>query len=120
MVGALSLLLAANLLFHLEALEIAPTADIGRRLGVAMLLLMISLIGGRIIPSFTRNWLAKQDAAELPASFGIPDRVALAAHGAGTRLLGRGCSGDLQRTPAHRGRHRSSNSSLRVGADSRR
>jgi uncharacterized protein involved in response to NO len=79
MVGALSLLLAANLLFHLEALEIAPTADIGRRLGVAMLLLMISLIGGRIIPSFTRNWLAKQEAAELPAAFGIPDRVALAA-----------------------------------------
>ena len=77
MVGALSLLLAANLLFHLEALDIAPTADIGRRLGVAMLLLMISLIGGRIIPSFTRNWLAKQDAAELPAAFGIPDRVAL-------------------------------------------
>jgi uncharacterized protein involved in response to NO len=77
MVGALSLLLASNLLFHLEALDIAPTADIGRRLGVAMLLLMISLIGGRIIPSFTRNWLAKQDAAELPAAFGIPDRVAL-------------------------------------------
>ncbi len=79
MVGALSLLLAANLLFHLEALEIAPTAEFGRRLGVAMLLLMISLIGGRIIPSFTRNWLAKQEAAELPAAFGIPDRVALAA-----------------------------------------
>ena len=79
MVGGLSLLLAANLLFHLEALDIAPTADFGRRLGVAMLLMMISLIGGRIIPSFTRNWLAKQDAAVLPASFGIPDRVALAA-----------------------------------------
>lgn len=79
MVGALSLLLAANLLFHLEALGIAPTADFGRRLGVAMLLLMISLIGGRIIPSFTRNWLSKQDAAELPAAFGILDRVALAS-----------------------------------------
>ena len=78
MVGALSLLLAANLLFHLEALDIASTADIGRRLGVAMLLMMISLIGGRIIPSFTRNWLAKKDAVELPAAFGIADRVTLA------------------------------------------
>ncbi len=79
MVGALSLLLAANLLFHLEALDIAPTAEFGRRLGVAMLLMMISLIGGRIIPSFTRNWLAKQDAAELPAAFGFADRAALAS-----------------------------------------
>lgn len=78
MAGALSLLLAANLLFHLEALELAPTADFGRRLGVAMLLMMISLIGGRIIPSFTRNWLAKKDAAELPAAFGVADRIALA------------------------------------------
>jgi uncharacterized protein involved in response to NO len=79
MVGALSLLLLANLLFHLEALDVASTADVGRRLGLAMLLMMIALIGGRIIPSFTRNWLAKQDTAELPAAFGIVDRFALAS-----------------------------------------
>ncbi len=97
MVGALSLLLAANLLFHLEALEIAPTADVGRRLGVAMLLLMISLIGGRIIPSFTRNWLAKRDAADLPAPFSVVDRIALAS---GALAL---CLGSLRSPPLFTG-----------------
>ncbi|MBM3578137.1 MAG: NnrS family protein [Alphaproteobacteria bacterium] len=53
---------------------------IGARLGVATLLLLVALIGGRITPSFTRNWLAKQrpDGA-MPASFDFLDRAALAA-----------------------------------------
>jgi len=43
-----------------------------------MLLMMIGLIGGRIIPSFTRNWLVKQTGAEnLPAPFSAVDRAAL-------------------------------------------
>jgi uncharacterized protein involved in response to NO len=57
--AALSLLLTGNLLVHLGALGIANTAELGNRLGIATLLLLISLIGGRIVPSFTRNWLAK-------------------------------------------------------------
>lgn len=59
MLGALSLLLVGNLLVHLDALGIADTAELGNRLGLATLLMLISLVGGRIIPSFTRNWLAK-------------------------------------------------------------
>jgi uncharacterized protein involved in response to NO len=39
--------------------------------------MLITLIGGRIIPSFTRNWLVKRNAAALPASFGGFDRAAL-------------------------------------------
>lgn len=79
MVGALAILLAANTLFHLEALGIAATAALGARLAIAMLLMLISLVGGRIIPSFTRNWLVKQAGTEkLPAPFGFPDRAALA------------------------------------------
>jgi uncharacterized protein involved in response to NO len=57
--GALSLLLIGNLLVHLDALGIADTAQLGNRLGLVTLLLLISLVGGRIIPSFTRNWLTK-------------------------------------------------------------
>jgi uncharacterized protein involved in response to NO len=34
--------------------------DSGWRAAVALVILMISVIGGRIIPSFTRNWMAKQ------------------------------------------------------------
>jgi uncharacterized protein involved in response to NO len=57
--AALGLLLAANVLVHLHALGIAYTADVGLRLGIATLLGLIALIGGRIVPSFTRNWLIK-------------------------------------------------------------
>lgn len=64
--GALSLLLAGNLLVHLDALGIADTADIGNRIGVATLLMLISLVGGRIIPSFTRNRLTKNRADVSP------------------------------------------------------
>ena len=34
--------------------------DLGWRGAIALIVIMISLIGGRIIPSFTRNWMAKQ------------------------------------------------------------
>jgi len=41
--------------------------------------MLITFVGGRIIPSFTRNWLAKQrPEAPAPATFGVTDRVALA------------------------------------------
>ena len=59
MLGALSLLLVVNLLVHLDALGVADTAELGNRLGLVTLFMLISLVGGRIIPSFTRNWLAK-------------------------------------------------------------
>ena len=32
--------------------------------------MLITLIGGRIVPSFTRNWLARQNPGRLPAPFG--------------------------------------------------
>jgi uncharacterized protein involved in response to NO len=43
-----------------------------------MVALLIALIGGRIIPSFTRNWLAKRAApGPLPVPFGRFDAVSL-------------------------------------------
>jgi uncharacterized protein involved in response to NO len=36
---------------------------------------------GRIIPSFTRNWLAKRGPGPLPASFGLFDKLTLAGTG---------------------------------------
>ena len=35
--------------------------------------MLISLIGGRIIPSFTRNWLARENPGRLPAPFACFD-----------------------------------------------
>lgn len=78
MVAALTLLLAANVLIHAEAVEVADTALLGVRLGISTLTALIALVGGRIVPSFTRNWLVKNSVGSpLPAGFGTVDRVAL-------------------------------------------
>jgi uncharacterized protein involved in response to NO len=78
MTGALTLLLIGDLLVHLDALDLAPTASLGDRIGVATLLMLITLVGGRIVPSFTRNWLARErPEVALPAPFGPLDRIAL-------------------------------------------
>jgi uncharacterized protein involved in response to NO len=39
--------------------------------------MLISLIGGRIIPSFTRNWLAQRKSHNLPTPFGRGDTIVL-------------------------------------------
>ena len=66
---AVSLLFLGDLLFYLEAAD-GVVGGYGLRLGLAAGLLLIMLIGGRIVPSFTRNWLAQRGAARLPAPFG--------------------------------------------------
>jgi uncharacterized protein involved in response to NO len=76
MVGALGLLFAGNLLVHLQALDVAYSAMLGNRLGIAMLCAMIALVGGRIVPSFTRNWLARMKPRQaMPAA---PSRLDMA------------------------------------------
>jgi uncharacterized protein involved in response to NO len=62
------LLLGGNVAFHLEA-HFHGAADIGIRFGIAVVVLLISLIGGRIIPSFTRNWLVRENPGRLPVPF---------------------------------------------------
>ncbi|MCR8726114.1 NnrS family protein [Frigidibacter sp. ROC022] len=63
-----SLLAAANLTYHLEAMT-RGSADFGRRGSIAVVVFLITLIGGRIIPSFTRNWLAQRRAKRMPVPF---------------------------------------------------
>jgi uncharacterized protein involved in response to NO len=66
----------ANALDHAGANGVIGDGDLGMRAGTALVIMMISVIGGRIIPSFTRNWLAKQGhTAGLP---GQPGRFDLA------------------------------------------
>jgi uncharacterized protein involved in response to NO len=71
------LLLAGNVAFHLEA-HFHGAADTGIRIGIAVVVLLISLIGGRIIPSFTRNWLVRENPGRLPAPFGRFDIMVVA------------------------------------------
>ncbi|WP_128515298.1 NnrS family protein [Tabrizicola thermarum] len=68
-----------NGLFHWEAARGDPAAQgFGLRLGLSAGVMMIAVIGGRIVPSFTRNWLVRREPGRLP----IPpmqgfDKVAL-------------------------------------------
>ncbi|MFC5035465.1 NnrS family protein [Tianweitania sediminis] len=73
----LSFFALAGALHHLEANGIfEPGLPV--RLALGVITLLMALIGGRIIPSFTRNWLVKQGSRTLPAPFGFLDGLALA------------------------------------------
>ncbi len=74
---AIVLFLVCNALSHAAALGLIDDGGAARRGGIAVVVMLISLIGGRIIPSFTRNWLVKRNAGSLPAAFGNFDRLAL-------------------------------------------
>ena len=69
MAGMIGLLAAANAAFHLEA-HVTGMAVHATRGGIAVTLMLIMVVGGRIIPSFTRNWLARRPPGRLPAPFG--------------------------------------------------
>lgn len=70
------LLALANLGFHAEVL-LAGAPEIGVRAGVAAFALLAAIVGGRIIPSFTRNWLAMAGATRLPTPFNRHDGLAI-------------------------------------------
>jgi uncharacterized protein involved in response to NO len=72
-----ALLILANVVFHIETIWYGA-ADYGIRLGLAAVMLLISLVGGRIIPSFTRNWLVRENPGRLPQPFGRLDMVTIA------------------------------------------
>jgi len=80
-VGIVALLLVGNIAFHVEA-HLAGAADVSIRIGVAVVVLLISLIGGRIIPSFTRNWLVRENPGRLPVPFARFDMVVIAVSAA--------------------------------------
>lgn len=70
----------ANCLDHLGAVFLLIEPATGSRAAIGLVALMISVIGGRIIPAFTRNWLAKRgDAQRLPATFSSFDGCVIAA-----------------------------------------
>jgi uncharacterized protein involved in response to NO len=76
-VVALILVLAlANIAFHAEAL-LAGAASYASRAGLAVLVLLILVIGGRVVPSFTHNWLVKRGATLLPKPFARADVVVM-------------------------------------------
>lgn len=56
----------SNGLMHAENLWDIETAAFGYRVSILLVSILIMLIGGRIIPNFTANWLRKQDDDRRP------------------------------------------------------
>ncbi|MEJ5081219.1 NnrS family protein [Ochrobactrum sp. MYb379] len=73
---AVAVVTLANLTFHYLALSGGDVA-MANRIGVSAYVLLIMLIGGRIIPSFTRNWLNKAGLTQFPTSFNRYDGLCI-------------------------------------------
>lgn len=75
----LSLLCFFNVIYHLEMNGVLASSGASMRGAIITVMLMISLIGGRIIPAFSRNWLqARGEQGSLPANFDRLDVASLA------------------------------------------
>lgn len=71
-------------LFHYEIGQFGRP-KIAHTLAVALTLLLLMIIAGRILPFFTTNWLKQNRAGALPSAFGRFDIVAMLT--SGTALL---------------------------------
>jgi uncharacterized protein involved in response to NO len=79
-----TVLACANIAFHAAGQWPEAIAH-AERTAVAVITLLIALIGGRIIPSFTQNWVQPRGLAR-PKPFGPFDRIALVVTAAGLIL----------------------------------
>ena len=80
-VAVLVLALAiANVAFHVEDARVG-LADFSVRAALGLIVMLILLIGGRVTPSFTGNWVARMGAGARPAPFGRADGIVRALSG---------------------------------------
>jgi uncharacterized protein involved in response to NO len=86
--GIIGLFIVSNVAMHLRSFE-----EIGEGGGLLAVIMLISLIGGRVVPAFTRNWLASQGSRAVVAEFGTPDKVALATTALALILFAMGVEG---------------------------
>jgi len=73
---AVTLMGAANVLWYVEVIVDGYPSH-GVRFGLACVVWMLCLIGGRLAPNFTRNWLHARGHERLPAPPGRLDLFAL-------------------------------------------
>jgi uncharacterized protein involved in response to NO len=73
----LVVLILGNVVFHAEIL-LKGSANYGIRIAISAVVLLVSLIGGRIVPSFTNNWLTRNNPGRLPVPFSRFDLATIA------------------------------------------
>lgn len=80
-----AVLALANIGFHAEAYTFG-IAEFSSRAAIGAMVILLMLIGGRIVPSFTRNWLSRENPGRLPVPFGRFDVTSIACSAAGLGL----------------------------------
>lgn len=80
-----AVVLVGNIFFHVEARN-SGLIENGMRIGISGMILLVMVIGGRIIPSFTQNWLVRQPSGRMPVAFNRFDVAIIAISAAA--LLG--------------------------------
>ncbi len=84
-VGLVALMAIGNAVFHVEAIVVG-TAPHGTRIGIAAAVVLIAVIGGRIVPSFTMNWLRPRGPGAMPVPFARFDGVVIGVSSAALAL----------------------------------
>jgi uncharacterized protein involved in response to NO len=79
LLGILTAMLAANLVYHLSSTSFVAGAELSAlRFALMLLVLLIAIIGGRVIPAFTHNWLhLNRASARMPQRFAWLDAAAI-------------------------------------------
>lgn len=72
----ISLYALADILFHVWAVSNAGT-DSAERLALAVIMLLLAMIGGRITPAFTKDFLVQEGVNRQPAPFSEVDGLSI-------------------------------------------
>jgi uncharacterized protein involved in response to NO len=72
----ISLYAGANILFHVLALRGTET-DLPERMPLSLMMMLLALIGGRITPTFTGDYLDQEKIPEQPAPFSRFDGLSI-------------------------------------------
>lgn len=78
--GLITLYAGANVLFHALALSGAAT-DVSERMALSLLMLLLTVIGGRVAPAFTGEFLLDRGRTEQIPSFSRYDGLSIALVG---------------------------------------
>ncbi|MBP2234929.1 uncharacterized protein involved in response to NO [Sinorhizobium kostiense] len=76
--GGLLALSVANACFHVAVIG-GDHAHVAMRLGISAYVALVTIVGGRILPSFTRSWLNRVGRTDFPVPYNRFDTAAILA-----------------------------------------
>jgi uncharacterized protein involved in response to NO len=75
-IAGLFVLSLANVVFHIQVIEGAGP-ELAIRLGIGAYVLLVTIVGGRILPSFTRNWINQFGRTDFPVPYNTFDAATI-------------------------------------------